>query len=112
MSGSCSLSDDAIVLGMAHFISTNSTLSFGGDDAKMEITPRARSALSELIEAGFVEVCEPLDSWPNREHYRCLKSVLPIPKDRPHLNPFTEEGKVSTGWATFSSKGLAQKEKE
>lgn len=98
------LSDDAYVFGFGHFPSAGSTLSFGGDDVEMEITPRARAALSELLQTGFVEACDPLDSWPNREHYRGVKSVLPIPKDRKHLNPFGPDANETFGWKTFTLK--------
>ncbi|MEO0485251.1 MAG: hypothetical protein AAF092_05010 [Pseudomonadota bacterium] len=98
------LSDDAYVFGMGHFPKAGSTLSFGGDHAEMKITRRAQAALTELIVAGYVAPCEPLDSWPNREHYRGVKSVLPIPKDRPHLNPFGPEADKHTGWTTFTKK--------
>jgi hypothetical protein len=98
------LSDDAYILGFAHFPSAGSTLSFGGDHAKMEITDRARLALDELIAAGFVAPCDPLDGYPNREHYRGRKSVLPFPKDRPHLNPWLAGAADVMGWTTFKAK--------
>jgi len=98
------LSDDAYVIGLGHFASVGSTLSFGGDHAEMEITPRARTALDELIVGGFVVACDPLDGWPNREHYKGVKSVLPIPKDRPHLNPFGPDAERTMGWTTFKRK--------
>jgi len=95
------LSDDAYVIGLGHFPTPKSTLSFGGDHAEMEITPRARAALQELVDGGFVVSCEPLDGYPNRENYRCAKSVLPFPKDRPHLNPFGPDAEKIMGWTTF-----------
>jgi hypothetical protein len=98
------LSDDACVIGFAHFPTPKSTLSFGGDHAEMDITPRARAALDELISGGFVVACEPLDSWPNREHYRGVRTVQHIFGDRPHLNPFGPEAVKTVGWTSFRSK--------
>jgi hypothetical protein len=98
------LSDDACVIGFAHFPSAKSTLSFGGDQAKMAITPRARAALDELISSGFVVACEPLDSWPSREHYRGVKTVQHIIKDRPHLHPWGPDAAVNCVWKTFTAK--------
>jgi hypothetical protein len=98
------LSDDACVIGFAHFPSVNSTLSFGGDHAEMEITPRARAALYELISKGFVVACEPLDGYPNRENYRGAATVQHIIKDRPHLHPFGPDAAVNCGWKTFTKK--------
>jgi hypothetical protein len=100
------LSDDACVIGFGHFSSPKSTLSFGGDHAKMEITPRARAALNELIEHGFVAACAPLDSYPNREHYRGVKTVHLLMKDRPHLNPFGPDAAENMRWPTFTAKTL------
>jgi hypothetical protein len=100
------LSDDACVIGFGHFPSPKSTLSFGGDHAKMEITPRARAALNELIEHGFVAACAPLDSYPNREHYRGVKTVHLLMKDRPHLNPFGPDAAENMRWPTFTAKTL------
>jgi hypothetical protein len=98
------LSDDACVIGFSHFPSVKSTLSFGGDHAKMEITPRARAALDELILKGFVVACEPLDSYQNREHYRGAATVQHIIKDRTHLHPFGPDAVKNTGWTTFRAK--------
>ena len=98
------LSDDACVIGFAHFPSPKSTLSFGGDHAEMEITPRARAALDELILKGFVAACEPLDGYTNREYYRGVNSVQHIIKDRPHLHPFGPNAAENLGWSTFRKK--------
>ena len=98
------LSDDAYVFGFGHFPSVGSTLSFGGDHANMKITERARAALTELIKAGYVAACDPLDQWPNREHYKSIRSVLPLPLDRPHLNPFGPDSDKHTRWSTFVKK--------
>ena len=98
------LSDDACVIGFSHFPSAQSTLSFGGDHAKMEITPRARAALDELISCGFVTACEPLDGWSNREHYRGVKTVQHLIKDRHHLHPWGPDAIENLGWTTFKAK--------
>jgi hypothetical protein len=97
------LSDDACVIGFAYFPSAKSTLSFGGDHAKKVITPRARAALDELISGGFVAACEPLDGWPNREHYQGVEPVQHLLKDRPHLNPFGPRANVNFGWKIFAT---------
>jgi hypothetical protein len=98
------LSDDAFVIGFAHFPTPKSTLSFGGDHGSMDITPRARAALDELIAKGFVAACEPLDGWANREHYQGVKTVQHFIKDRPHLSPFGPEAGKYFGWPTFQTK--------
>lgn len=64
------LSIDAITFGLGFLRGPKSKLSFGGDGAKMGITPRARAALDELIAAGYAEPAKPDDQIPNREHYR------------------------------------------
>jgi len=63
------LSDNAVKFWVCYFISAGSTLRFGGDHAEMEITPMARSALSELLLAGACQQIEADDQWPGREHY-------------------------------------------
>ncbi len=91
------LSDNAVRLWMSHFVNPKSTLSFGGDGARMEITAEARDALNELLACGAAKAIPPLDAWPNREHYgggdTCLRDVL---ADRPHLNPFKDEVRFVT----------------
>ncbi|MBO9428286.1 hypothetical protein [Sulfitobacter sp. R18_1] len=86
------LSDDAIRMWMAYLMNPKSTLRFGGDHAKMEITPRARDALNELIEIGAAEVIPANDQYPNREHYGStgmdLRDQL---RQRTHLNPFEDK---------------------
>lgn len=64
------LSDDSLRLWLAYFMMPRNTLSFGGEGAKMAITPRARAALDELIEAGCVEIADPDCSTLGREMYR------------------------------------------
>lgn len=96
------MTDDAYVFGVSFFPSRNSTLLFGGDHATMEITPRGRAALTELVRNGFVEPCEPLDGWPGREQYRSLLGVR-IPTDRKHLNPFALE-RDDFKWTIFQKK--------
>jgi hypothetical protein len=85
------LSDDAIRIWLAHFMNPKSTLRFGGDHAQMEITPRAREALDQLIEVGAVETIPADDQQPNREHYGStgmdLRDQL---RQREHLNPFKD----------------------
>lgn len=63
------LSDDAIKLWGCYFRGPRNTLRFGGDHAEMEITPKARAALTELLEVGAAEPIKPDDQWPGREHY-------------------------------------------
>lgn len=98
------LSDDALTFGFAHFGAVGSTLSFGGDYANMEITPRARAALNELLDAGFVVANEPQDQWPNREDYIAVKSVAPELCGRDDLCPFDKSNENKFSWSTFIKK--------
>ena len=85
------MTDDALRLWLAFFMRERSTLRFGGDNAGMEITPRARVALDELIGMGAVQTVPADDQWPNREHYGSTGLDLrPELLARPHLNPFTD----------------------
>lgn len=52
------LSTDALGFGLAYLRGPKSKLSFGGIGAVMEITPRARAALSELLEKGYAIAVE------------------------------------------------------
>ncbi|ETD89937.1 hypothetical protein U713_07385 [Rhodobacter capsulatus YW2] len=95
------LTDDAIIFAMAYLSGPNAQLSFGGDGAEMEITPRARAALDCLLENGAAEKATPTDQWHGREHYRGVVQIWPIAKER-GLNPFDCD---LCGWATFVKKG-------
>jgi hypothetical protein len=64
------LSLDAIIFGMGHLNGPRAKLSFGGDGVQMAITPRARAALTELLNAGYAEKIAGEDARPRREHYR------------------------------------------
>ena len=91
------LSDNAMRLWAAHFLTKGNTLSFGGDHAKMEITPDARDALNELLIVGAAKPIPPTDSWPNREYYGTGEVDLRRELERrPHLNPFTDEVRFVT----------------
>ena len=63
------LSDNALKFWLCFFRGPRDTLRFGGDHAKMEITPTAREALDQLLSVGAAKPVEPNDSWPRREHY-------------------------------------------
>lgn len=99
------LSDDAFRLWLAVFPLRGSTLSFGGDHAEYRITDRARAALNELLSVEAVEVSEPFDSWPNREHYKSGEANLypEAAQNRPHLNPL----KDTEHFVIFTKKGKA-----
>lgn len=102
MSDTLDLSDDALVFGFSYLSSPKATLAFGGDHAEMEITPRARAALDELLAAGAVEKAEPWDQWPGREYYRGKVAIGPLMKGR-NLNPF-DDADEHFKWTTFSKK--------
>jgi hypothetical protein len=90
MSDLSKLSDNAIQLWMAFFLNPKSTLSFGGDQSVMEITPEARAALDELLNVGAAEPREPDDQWPGREYYKGGPTDLHDEiRRRPYLNPFS-----------------------
>lgn len=101
MSDTPDLSDDALVFGFSYLNNPGSTLAFGGDHAEMEITPRARAALDELLAASVVEKAEPWDQWPGREYYRGKVAIGPLMKD--HLNPF-DDPEDRFKWTTFTKK--------
>ncbi len=63
------LSDNALRLWSAYFLTPGNTLRFGGDHAEMAITPEAREALEELLAAGAAQLIPADDQWPGREHY-------------------------------------------
>lgn len=63
------LSDGALRFWAAFFLSPGNTLRFGGEGARMAITPAGRTALDELLALGAVEPAAPADSIPGREHY-------------------------------------------
>lgn len=102
MSETLDLSDDALVFGFAYLSRPGATLSFGGDHAQKEITPRARAALDELLAAGVVEAAEPWDQWPGREYYRGKEHIGPLMRDR-NLNPF-DDADERFKWTTFQKK--------
>ncbi len=64
------LSIDALVFGQGYLRGPKARLSFGGEHAEMRITDRARTALAELIAAGYAEPMNPDTSDPGRESYR------------------------------------------
>lgn len=64
------LSEDAIIFGFAYLSHSKHKLSFGGEGATMEITPRARAALNELLAAGYAEPAKADDQIRGREHYQ------------------------------------------
>jgi hypothetical protein len=94
------LSSDAMIFGLGNLRSHKSTLRFGGDGAEMEITPRARAALDELLAGGYAEKTDPDDSIPNREHYRGTNINPPLVQvaKTSGLDPFSLEH----NWTTFS----------
>lgn len=96
------LSDDAIRLWISFFRTRESTLRFGGDHAAMEITPRAREALDQLIDIGAVQTIPADDQHPNREHYGGTEMELfrEVGK-RSHLNPFQDKEE----FVSFRKKG-------
>ena len=96
------LTTDAIIFGFAYLNGPKATLSFGGQGAKMEITPRARAALNCLISNGFAEAAPPSDQIEGREHYRGLQALGPEVKAA-QVDPFDR----ANDWPTFVKKGDA-----
>ncbi|MEM6932652.1 MAG: hypothetical protein AAF526_03610 [Pseudomonadota bacterium] len=70
------LSDDALRLCFCHFFSPGSALRFGASHAAIAITPRARAALDELLQASAVKPTEPDGPLPGREHYEATDLCL------------------------------------
>lgn len=96
------LSHNALIFGLGYLRGTGCTLSFGGDGAKMAITPEGRAALDELIAAGYAATTEPTDQIPNREHYRGTNKTPHIGQlaQEAGINPFT----VGAGFIAFRGK--------
>jgi len=94
------LSHDAVVFGMAYLNGGSSKLSFGGDGAIMEITPRARAALNELLDNGFAIETDPIDQIKGREYY-CGAGWLGKVAREIGFDPFSQEN----DWPTFVKKG-------
>jgi len=81
------LSKDALVFGMGFLSGPHAKLSFGGEGAKMKITDRARSALNELLQAGYCKPATPTDQIKNREHYVGTANMFLLAKNA-GLDPF------------------------
>lgn len=92
------LSNDALVFGLGFLRGPRSRLSFGGETATMRITNRARTALDELIGAGYAEPTEPDTSDPGRESYRGTMTEPHLGElaKRADLDPFNLER-----WSSF-----------
>ena len=92
---------DAIIFGLAYLNGPKAKLSFGGEGATMEITPRARDALNCLISNGYAETSKPDDQIKGREHYRCAKNDLGLLAKAEQIDPFSME----YCWTTFAAIG-------
>lgn len=93
------ISDDAIVFGFAYLSGPKAKLSFGGANATMHITRRARAALDELLQQGFAVPAVDNDQTPRREHYRgteLFRDVLQFAQDQ-GFDPFDQKH----NWPTF-----------
>lgn len=102
MSEAVTLSDDALVFGIAYLAHPKCTLEFGGEGAEQQITPRARAALNELLAAGVAEASEPTSQWRGREFYRGKISIGPMLKGR-GLNPFANGVDERWRWQMFAA---------
>ena len=94
---------DALIFGLAYLNGPRATLSFGGDGAKMAITPRARVALNCLINCGFAEKSDPTDQINGREYFRGLSKDLGLLAKERGLDPFSMDNR----WTTFEKIGGA-----
>ncbi|MHA3980701.1 hypothetical protein ACW9UR_23790 [Halovulum sp. GXIMD14794] len=65
-----SLPHDALIFDMSYLNGPKARLSFGGEDARMGITNRARSALNELLEVGYAMPVQPDGPSVGRKGYR------------------------------------------
>jgi len=96
------LSTDALIFGLGVLNGPRAKLSFGGEGAKMAITPRARAALEELLAAGYAEPAPADDQIPGREHYRGTSA-------QPHLGELAKAAGLKAfdealRWTTFAPK--------
>lgn len=89
---------DAIVFGLAYLNGPKAKLSFGGDGAEMEITPRGEAALQWLLNAGFCAETEPECSTPNRRSYVGVGHIGALAGAG--FNPFDS----GNNWPTFVKK--------
>lgn len=85
------ISRDALILGFGFLSSPKATMSFGGEGAEKEITPRARRALNELLAKGYAEKAKPYDQIPGREHYRGTNKDFRDAGRYYQYNPFQAE---------------------
>lgn len=92
------LSKDALVFGFAYLNHAGCTLQFGGEGAEKVITPRARKALDELLDAGAIKIGEPDTSIIDREYYIGKVSIGPLCKGV--LDPLSDD----ISWPTFVTK--------
>ena len=90
---------DAIIFGMAYLNGPKAKLSFGGDGAEMEITPRAEAALQWLLAAEFCEEIPAECSTPNRRRYRGVGHIGALAKAA-GFDPFDQ----ANNWPTFVKK--------
>ena len=101
MTGEMKMTDDAIVFGFGYLASPNSKLSFGGDGAEYEITPRARVALDLLLANGFAKKIDPDDQIPNREAYKGAGDLSP------HVKSLDISALLGSDWPCFVKKGAS-----
>lgn len=98
------LSTDAIIFGLAYLNGPRCKLSFGGEGAVMEITPRARGALIELLFAGYAEATKADDQTLGRENYRGTLAD-------PHLGALAKEAGIDPlnveRWPSFVKRDAA-----
>lgn len=86
------LSNDALIFGLSFLSGPQSILTFGGISTERQITPRARAALSELVEHGYakrIPVSPPIEK---RESYSGVQNATPISQlfSQAGLDPFDE----------------------
>jgi len=70
------LTDTALRVWAAHFLTPGNTLTFGGDGAEMEITPEARAGLDELVAHGAVKRAAADCQVHGREKYQATEVDL------------------------------------
>lgn len=68
------LSKDAIIFGLGFLNGPNGTLAFGGEGAGSRLSDRGRSALDELLAAGYAAPETPTDQIVGREFYRGVRA--------------------------------------
>lgn len=97
MSRFMKLSDDALIFAITHIHGYGVQFSFGGEGAVMQITPRARVALDELLDIGAVKVDTSKET--SKESYVGIATISRVLHAK-NIDPYDTDQEVFN-WDTF-----------